>query len=111
MVFKSYMCSNCFQCFNSVAEQSWEHVKGEWKQEKHKVLNSMIGPSGNFLILEKGKSPFIDPVVTSSILNRDETIYATKVIEYNSSVIRGLAKPNLVELLSKAAEEFHDPVS
>nr|XP_022911673.1 nuclear pore complex protein Nup93-like [Onthophagus taurus] len=94
------------KCFNTISEQAWEHQMGEWKQEKLKILNAMIGPSGNFITLPKQRTLFMEPVVVSSLLDKEEAMYAAKIMEYNMALMREGRKPNPVSLFAKAAEEF-----
>ncbi|KRT79461.1 hypothetical protein AMK59_8427, partial [Oryctes borbonicus] len=96
------------KCFGAIMEQSWEHIQGEWKQEKRKILNAMIGPSGNFITLGKQKPTFVEPSVGSALMGKEETVYASKLIEYNLALSRGLSKPNAVLFFAKTSEEFND---
>lgn len=71
----------------------------------------MIGPSGNFTIPDKQKQVFIEPTIGSSLMSKEETVYATKLMEYNLALSRGMSKPNAVHFFAKASEEFKDSVS
>lgn len=72
----------------------------------------MIGPSGNFLDIRK-HDVFQMPDDHSSIttLGFQEQVYVKPIIDYNKSIVKGASRPNLVALLSKAAEQFKDVVS
>lgn len=100
------------QCFDDILTQTWKHELGEWKQEKRKILNSMVAPSGNLIDISK-TSMFLDPssqVYHTTLLDKQEAIYANKVIEYNKSLTLANFRSNLVEIFSSAAEEFQDKV-
>lgn len=71
----------------------------------------MIGPSGNFVIPGKPSTVFVEPIIGSTLMARDESIYSLKVKEYNLALSRGMSKPNPVHFFAKTADEFKDSVS
>ncbi|KAL3282768.1 hypothetical protein HHI36_005935 [Cryptolaemus montrouzieri] len=96
-------------CLKSVYDNAWEHQAGEWKQEKRKILNSMIAPSGSFLELGSNKSIFMEPSApTAPFLGVSETLYATKIIEYNNSVAKNSQQQDLVSIFMKISQDFKD---
>ncbi|GLV42360.1 Nucleoporin 93kD-1 [Carabus blaptoides fortunei] len=94
---------------SGIEDQIWEHINSEWKQEKRKILNAMIGPSQNFLDIRKHDvfQTTQDRSVPST-LSYQEQIYVRHIIDYNKMIVTGSTKPVLVTLLSKAAEQFKD---
>lgn len=93
--------------------QKWEHIIGDWKQEKIKLMNALIGPSQNWIDIRKGPEQTILNESTSRVksnLNSQEMAYACEVYEYNKLVIAGGHRPNLVERFSKIATQFNDTV-
>lgn len=96
----------------TISDCSWEHQAGEWKQEKRKILNSMIGPSGAFLEIAKHPSVFMErPISVAPNLGVAETLYAARVMEYNKTVGRSTHKPNLIDGFITATNELRDAVS
>lgn len=94
--------------------QKWEHILTDWKQEKIKLMNALIGPSQNWIDVRKGPEQTVLNETTArgkSNLNNQEMAYACEVYEYNRLVIEGGLRPNLVERFSKVAKQFNDTVS
>lgn len=90
----------------------WEHVNSEWKQEKRKILNAMMGPSQNFLDIRKyDVMPFPQDRSIPSTLSHQEKIYSRHIMDYNKMLVKGATKPVLVNLLAGAAEQIKDSVS
>lgn len=98
----------------SAQNQKWDHILSDWKLEKIKLMNALIGPSQNWIDIRKGPE---QTVLNESIargksnLNNQEMAYACEVYEYNKIVISGGLRPNLVERFSKIAQQFNDTVS
>lgn len=91
---------------------AWEHQAGEWKQEKRKILYAMGGHCG--ALVETGKPLSImheKSVARPPNLGPIETLYACKIIDYNTKVNQGVQKPNLVDVFSNLSNEFKDAVS
>lgn len=100
------------KCLQSVYENAWEHQAGEWKQEKRKILHSMIAPSGSFLELGSNKSIFMEATVpTTPFLGTSETLYASKIMEYNNNVTKNSQQQDLVAVFTNISQEFKDAVS
>lgn len=94
--------------------QKWEHILSDWKQEKIKLMNALIGPSQNWIDIRKGPEQTVLNESTArgkSNLSSQEMAYACEVYEYNKLVIAGGLRPNLVERFSKIAHQFNDTVS
>ncbi|XP_037938860.1 nuclear pore complex protein Nup93-1-like [Teleopsis dalmanni] len=88
----------------------WENIKAEWRQEKINILNSLVGPSQNWVDLQKvpEQSILLENSSMRSNLNRTEMAYAREVFEYNSIIIKGGCRPNLVQIFAKVAGSFED---
>lgn len=98
----------------SAQNQKWDHILSDWKQEKIKLMNALIGPSQNWMDIRKGpEQTVLNETVArgKSNLNNQEMAYACEVYEYNKLVIAGGLRPNLVERFSKIAKQFNDTVS
>lgn len=91
--------------------QKWEHIIGDWKQEKIKLMNALIGPSQNWIDIRKCPEQTVLNESTARVrsnLNSQEMAYACEVYEFNKLVIAGERRPNLVERFSKIATQFND---
>lgn len=97
----------------STFDNAWEHQESEWKQEKRKILNAIGGRSGLPIELGRHQSILIEkPKAPISHMGPNEMIYASKVIEYNNDLVRGMSsRPTLVNVFSSVASEFKDAVS
>lgn len=99
--------------YQSAQNQKWEHLISDWKLEKVKLMNALIGPSQNWIDIRKGPEQTILNEVTfgsKSCLNSQEMAYAREVYEYNKLVIEGAARPSLVQKFAQVAEKFNDTV-
>lgn len=99
--------------FNSAQTQKWEHILNDWRQEKVKLMNALIGPSQNWLDVRKGPEQTILNETTfgsRSTLNNQEMAYAREVYEYNKLVIEGALRPSLVQRFATVATKFNDLV-
>ncbi|RZB77466.1 nuclear pore complex protein Nup93 [Asbolus verrucosus] len=97
------------KCMKTISDCSWEHQSGEWKQEKRKILNSMIGPSGAFIEVGKYPAIFMErPITIAPNLGVAETLYAAKIMEYNQAIGRSMQKPNLINGFVNVANELRD---
>lgn len=97
----------------SAQNQKWEHILNDWKQEKIKLMNALIGPSQNWIDIRKGpEQTVLNEAIArgKSNLSSQEMAYACEVYEYNKLVIAGGLRPNLVERFSKIAQQFNDTV-
>lgn len=71
----------------------------------------MTAPSGAFVDISKHKCMGVEPApLGTSILDKQEALYAMKVMEYNLSSSRGVQKTNLIHVFASAAEEYKDSV-
>lgn len=82
----------------------------EWKQEKRKILNAMVTQAGVPIEVAESKSIFLPRIVETNFMEKQEVVYATKVMEYNKPSASS-QKAHLVNVFAKAAEEFQDSVS
>lgn len=86
----------------------------DWKQEKIKLMNALIGPSQNWIDIRKTPEQTILNESTfggRSSLNNQEMAYAREVGEYNKLVIGGAMRPSLVQKFGDVATKFNDSVS
>lgn len=86
----------------------------DWKQEKIKLMNALIGPSQNWIDIRKAPEQTILNESTfggKSSLNNQEMAYAREVAEYNKLIISGAMRPSLVQKFSDVATKFNDSVS
>lgn len=97
------------EMLESTYQTSWEHQEAEWKQEKRKILNAMVANSGVFIEMGRQSNLLMErPAPVIANLGPVETIYVSKIIEYNKAISRGVQKPNLVNVFSCVATEFKD---
>ncbi|XP_050302655.1 nuclear pore complex protein Nup93-like [Anthonomus grandis grandis] len=97
------------EMLESTYVQAWEHQCSEWKQQKRKILNALGGRSGMPIELGKHQSILLErPSAHISHMGPNEMIYASKVIEYNTNLIRGMPKSNLVNVFYGISNEFKD---
>lgn len=86
----------------------------DWKLEKLKLMNALIGPSQNWIDIRKlPEQTILNDTTYSgrSCLNNQEMVYAREVYAYNKVIIEGALRPSLVQKFSQVAESFNDPVS
>lgn len=103
---------NLLQCFDRIHEDLWQHQIAEWQVEKRKMLHAMTAPSGSFVDISKHKCIGVEPPpLGTNMLNKQEALYAVKVMEYNLSASWGVQKQNLIQTFAAAAEEYKDSVS
>ncbi|KAG5887107.1 hypothetical protein JTB14_000740 [Gonioctena quinquepunctata] len=90
-------------------DTAWEHQNAEWKQEKRKILGAMSSNSGAAIEVSKELTlPSVRPEIALGNLGPIETIYVSKIIDYNKTVNRGVQKPNLVNIFAGLSNEFKD---
>uniref|UniRef100_A0A1A9WVB1 Nuclear pore protein n=1 Tax=Glossina brevipalpis TaxID=37001 RepID=A0A1A9WVB1_9MUSC len=96
--------------FQSAQKRKWEHIKAEWREEKVKLMNALVGPSQNWIDIEKLPEQTVlnENFGLRSCLNNTEMAYAREVYDYNAVVIKGAFRPNLVQKFSKVALNFKD---
>lgn len=103
-----------FQSYLSAETQKWDHMMNDWKQEKVKLMNALIGPSQSWIDIRKGPEQTILNETTfggRSSLNSQEMAYAREVHEYNKLVCEGAMRPSLIQRFAQVAESFNDSVS
>lgn len=97
--------------YQAAQNQKWEHTMNDWKLEKVKLMNALIGPSQNWIDIRKGPEPTILNESTfggRSSLNNQEMAYAREVYEYNKLISEGAMRPSLVQRFAHVAESFND---
>lgn len=85
----------------------------DWKQEKVKLMNALIGKSENWIDIRKLPEQTILNESTfggKSSLNSHEMAYAREVYDYNKLVIDGSSRPSLVHKFAAVAQGFNDTV-
>ncbi|XP_054284847.1 nuclear pore complex protein Nup93-like [Macrosteles quadrilineatus] len=96
---------------NNLTKEHRKKIMWEWKVEKAKLLNSLIGRSGTLLQLPRRteKTVLNESVYgTKSCLDQLEMAYAQCLIEYNTALLEGSPKPNLVDKFSRVAASSND---
>lgn len=82
----------------------------EWKMEKIKLMNALIGPSQNWIDLKKGSEQTVlnetNQSAMKSSLNSIQMAYAREVAEYNR--YDKAVRPSLVEKFTNVAQSFSD---
>lgn len=70
----------------------------------------MIAPSDHLLEFPAvHRGLFVhEPLVATNLLDKQEAIYASKIVSYNRS---SSVRTNLVEVFTNAVRDFHDTVS
>ncbi|CAG9768838.1 unnamed protein product [Ceutorhynchus assimilis] len=91
-------------------DTAWAHQQSQWKQEKMKIISALSGNSGLAVKFGKSQTVFIkNRPAPLAQMPPNEKIYACKVIEYNTSLVRGLSsKTNLINVFENVAAEFKD---
>lgn len=89
-------------------EQTLEHMLGEWKQIRTEIMNSMTAPSGELVDLRgtPQRTKLAGSMV--STLSNVESAYAKELQSYNEHVLRGITRPSLFALFSRAADSMND---
>jgi nuclear pore complex protein Nup93 len=99
-----------FQSYENAQAQKWEHVMNEWKMEKIKLMNALIGPSQNWIDFRKGpEQTILNETAQGSIkssLNSVQMAYAREVSEYNR--YDKAMRPSLVEKFTNVAQVLND---
>lgn len=97
--------------FKEAQRQKWDHIMTEWKHEKTKLMNALIGPSQNWIDIRKGLEPTIlneTRYGKRSSLDNQEIAYIRDVQEYNKLVSEGVNRLSLVEMISKTVKTFNE---
>lgn len=83
----------------------------EWRDEKVKLMNALIGPSQNWIDIRKGpEQTILNETVsnTDSALTSHEIAYAKEVFDYNKCLLEGGLRPNLIQKFARVADSFND---
>lgn len=95
-----------------VFNHAFEHENGEWKQHKRKILSALSGHAGPLIEMGQHFNILMEkPIRVVTNLGPIESIYVSKIIDYNTSVARGIQKPNLVTVFYNTVNEFKDSVN
>lgn len=97
--------------YNAAQSHKWEHIMNEWKQEKAKLMNALIGPSQNWIDIRKGPEQTIlneTMYGRRSTLDNQETAYVREVYNYNKVITEGGIRSSLIQKFAKVAESFND---
>ncbi|KAL1377583.1 hypothetical protein pipiens_016166 [Culex pipiens pipiens] len=89
----------------------WEHTMNDWKLEKVKLMNALVGPSQNWMDIRKGPEQTTLNESTfggRSSLNNQKMAYAREVYEYNKLINEGAMRPSLVQRFAQVADGFND---
>lgn len=101
------------QSFQTAQTKKWEYIMNDWKQEKVKLMNALIGKSENWIDIRKTPEQTILSESTTggqSNLTSHEMAYARQVYEYNKLVLDGSLRPSLVQKFAAVALTFNDTV-
>lgn len=98
------------QTFENAQAQKWDHIMNEWKQDKVKLMNALVGPSQNWLDFRKLPEQTIlnesSQGAVKSTLNSIQVAYSREVTEYNR--FDKSMRPSLVEKFTTVAHSFND---
>lgn len=86
----------------------------DWKQEKVKLMNALVGKSESWIDVRKIPEQTILSESTfggRSSLDNQEMAYAREVFDYNKLIIGGALRPSLVQRFAVIAQGFNDAVS
>ncbi|KAL9692103.1 hypothetical protein quinque_000048, partial [Culex quinquefasciatus] len=89
----------------------WEHTLNDWKLEKVKLINALVGQSQNWMDIRKGPEQTTLNESTfggRSSLNNQKMAYAREVYEYNKLINEGAMRPSLVQRFAQVADGFND---
>ncbi|KAG5670116.1 hypothetical protein PVAND_000399 [Polypedilum vanderplanki] len=96
--------------FENAQAQKWDHIQNEWKLEKVKLMNALVGPSQNWIDFRKMPEQTIlneaSQGTMKSSLNSIQMAYAREVSEYNR--YDKALRPSLVEKFTSVAQSFND---
>ncbi|BFF89031.1 nuclear pore complex protein Nup93-1 [Drosophila madeirensis] len=94
----------------TVSKQKWANLNSTWNEEKTRLLDALIGPSQNFIDLQRLPEHItLDPnLPPSSCLSQMELVYAQELRHYNELLLKGAHRPNLVQKFALLASSFGD---
>ncbi|XP_064549451.1 nuclear pore complex protein Nup93-1 [Drosophila montana] len=95
---------------DSVSKQKWANLISSWNEEKTRLLDALIGPSQNFIDLQRLPdqtilNPECHPL---SCLDKMGLLYAQELCQYNALVLKGGSRPNLVQKYAQLTNTFGD---
>ena len=107
--------------FENAERLHWESTLGEWESEKQKILNDLAGGvcgsdiSQSLLAPGGASAPttILSRIHDSTLgvrspLNATEMAYASKVIGYNESIVKGGLRPDLIKEFAQLFPEEKD---
>ncbi|XP_002137929.2 nuclear pore complex protein Nup93-1-like [Drosophila pseudoobscura] len=94
----------------TVSKQKWVNLNSTWNEEKSRLLDALIGPSQNFIDLQRLPEHIsLDPnLPISRCLSPMELIYAQELRHYNELLLKGAHRPNLVQKFAVLTSSFGD---
>ncbi|ALC46618.1 CG11092 [Drosophila busckii] len=95
---------------DSVNKQKWGHLTNSWNEEKTRLLDALIGPSQNFIDLQRlPEQTILNPQsLPMSCLDKVGLLYAQELCHYNTLVLKGRDRPNLLQRFAQLVSTFGD---
>lgn len=95
---------------DSVSKQKWVNLISSWNEEKTRLLDALIGPSQNFIDLQRlPDHTILNPeCLPLSCLDKMGLIYAQELCQYNALILKGEPRPNLVQKYAQLTSSFED---
>ncbi|XP_063234645.1 nuclear pore complex protein Nup93-like isoform X2 [Bacillus rossius redtenbacheri] len=98
--------------FEEVEQQQINRMLDDWKKDKSRILNSLLGTSEDLfnvdVLREKSVNADAESRTIRSSLDHQEMAYAKQITEYNKLVIQGVVRPSLVDKFFEVAESLND---
>ncbi|XP_011499100.1 PREDICTED: nuclear pore complex protein Nup93-like [Ceratosolen solmsi marchali] len=88
--------------------QQLEHTLGEWKQMRFEIMNAMTAPSGELVDLRGTPQRTKVDGLMINYLSNIEAAYVRELQNYNEQILKGVIRPFLFTIFTKAAETFYD---
>lgn len=100
------------QSFAAAESKKWDFILTDWRQEKVKLMNALVGKSENWIDIRRQPEQTILGETTfggHSNLTSHQMGYAREVCAYNRLVLDGAMRPSLVQKFAAvAAAQFND---
>ncbi|KAL7728858.1 hypothetical protein ACLKA6_004203 [Drosophila palustris] len=95
---------------DTVTKQKWGDLISTWNEEKTRLLDALIGPSQNFIDLQRLPEQIIlnPECLPLSCLDKMSLLYAQELCKYNALVLKNRPRPNLVQKFAQLASTFGD---
>ncbi|EDV92855.1 nuclear pore complex protein Nup93-1 [Drosophila grimshawi] len=90
---------------DSVSKRKWENLTSSWNEEKTRLLEALIGPSQNFIDLQRlPEQTILNPeCLPLTCLDDLGLQYAQELGQYNALLLKGGSRPNLVQKYAQLA--------